>query len=411
MKKVIQFILALAVLFFLYQFLVTFFINKHEITYQISTVNNTFQVREQFLKEKKNHYYSFQVFDKNQTEFTFYYDKNYNKQKKILKELEVYQENGVYCLLPIFKDKKPGGVVCRYQEELVSYDYLKEQGISLENWKNSLQEKGYVLDSADAVAEEEKVTLYNHFPKNYTLTLWNYHGLYIVNNDTVKNLEILENDHYENTHGILVGNQYVIADTDPDFEFNRIYLINVLGPSEDFIDLDVTISQDSYFLGTVDNNVYIMDRDQKKEYAFDVKTKKIKEVGNKEENAQMYNGKWYTENIYTVSDQKQKFVVKKTVPEIENLYHPKWAIESINKYYFGNEDGKVYYVMKDRLQSKVLLFQNKNLKDLKVIGDDLFFLSGADIIHYNLVSGYHKIVTHSELLYNNQNIFDVIEKS
>jgi len=50
------------------------------------------------------------------------------------------------------------------------------------------------------------------------------------------------------------------------------------------------------------------------------------------------------------------------------------------------------------------------MKDVKLVDDNLFFLSKNDIIMYNLVEGYRKIVTHNELLYNNKNIYEVIKK-
>lgn len=411
MKRVFKFVIMLAILFFIFQFAVTFFINKHEIVYNIAHDNKNYNVKEQFIKKNKQHYYNFEVLDKEKNKFIFYFNEDYNKQKKILKDIEIYNNDQLTCILPVYKDNKISGIICRNKKDLVSYDHMKRLGVSFDNWKNELKTKGYIINDTDTVIKEDKVTLYQEFPADYSITLWNYHGLYILNKDRIKKLSILDNDYYENTSGVLVGKYYVIANTDQDFSYNRIYLVDVLDESKSFVDLDIEISKDSYFLGAVEDDVYILDRDKKKEYAFNIKTKKLKEVGNIDSNARMYiNGKWEDKNIYTVSEQKEKFQSSTIIPEINELYHPKQMMESINKYYFVTDDNCVYYVMKEDIHTKVLLFQDDHLTDLKLIDDDLFFLSGKDIVMYNLTTGYRKIVTHTELLYNNKNIYDVIKK-
>lgn len=411
MKRVIKFVVALALLCFIFQFAVTFFISKHNIDYTVEGNDQVFTVKEQFQKTKKKHYYNFEVLDKDKNKFIFYFDQDYKKKKKVLTGIETYKEGNIYCMLPIFKDNKIGGIVCRNNGNLVSATHLQRNGISLANWKNSLAVKGYKIDESDTVLLEDNVMVYNHFPEDYTMSIWNYHGFYIIKKDHVKNLSVLDNDYYENTSGALVGNYYILANTDQDFSYNRLYIIDIENESKDFVDLEIEISKDSYFLGVVGEDVYILDRDKKKEYAFNVKSRKITEVGNTDSNARMYyNGKWEDKNIYTVSDNKEVFQTEEKVVELEEKYHPKLARESVNKYYFVTDDNSVYYVMKNDLNTKVLLFQDENMKDVKLVDDNLFFISKNNIVMYNLVEGYRKIVTHNELLYNSKNIYEVIKK-
>ena len=412
MKRIFKFVIAIGFILFIFQFAVMFFINKHEVHYTISQNENTYTVKEQFQKVKKKHYYNFELLDKDKNKFIFYYDQDYKKKKKVLSQVEIYKEGNIYCMAPVFKDNKLGGIVCRQNSELVSFDYLKQTGVSFDKWKGELQTKGYVLEDTDVISKQEQVTLYNHFPENYTMSIWNYHGLYLLKKDHIKNLSILDSDYYENTLGILAGDYYIIANTDQDFAYNRIYIVDLFNESKDFVDLETEISKDSYFLGVVGEDVYIMDRDKKIEYSFNIKSRKLKEVGNKETNATMYyHGKWEEKNIYTVSDQKEMFQVEEKVEELEKLYQPKLVRASFNKYYFVTADNTVYYVMKDDLNTKVKLFQDNNMKEIKLVDDSLFFISGQDIIMYNLTSGYRRLVTHPELLYNNKNIFDVVKKS
>ena len=191
----------------------------------------------------------------------------------------------------------------------------------------------------------------------------------------------------------------------------KMIIIDLLGQSRDFADFDSSISKDSYVLGVYEDEIYILDRSQKKEYTFNVKSRKLKEVGNKEKNAKMYRkGQIQIENIYTVSDNKSMFDEGDYNQEIEQKYHPIFMKETKEKFYFVTSDYKVYYVLKEDLDTKVLLFQDSNLKDLKVIDDYLFYLSNDSIYAYQLNQGLHKIVSYSELSYNNKNIFEVVKK-
>lgn len=94
MKRVIKSIIALAIIFFIFQLVVTFFETKHEMVYSIAHDGKNYNVKEEFIKVQKNHYYSFQVVDEDNRKFIFYYNEDYNKQSKILYDLETYQENG-----------------------------------------------------------------------------------------------------------------------------------------------------------------------------------------------------------------------------------------------------------------------------------------------------------------------------
>ena len=78
MKRVFKFVIMLAILFFIFQFAVTFFINKHEIVYNIAHDNKNYNVKEQFIKKNKQHYYNFEVLDKEKNKFIFYFNEDYN---------------------------------------------------------------------------------------------------------------------------------------------------------------------------------------------------------------------------------------------------------------------------------------------------------------------------------------------
>ena len=406
MRKIIKFVIAFTIMFFLFQFLVTFFINKHDTSYTIIHENKKYSVRELCVRKKEMHYYNFQVFDENQKKFVFYYDENLRKQKRIMKDVEVYQEGNLYCLMPIFKDGKNGNILCRKNDEMVSYDYLKQKEVLLSPWVEQLKAKGYSLgDEVDSIEKQETVMVYNHFPENFSVSLWNYQGLYIMKKGSIKKLDVLEDDYYENNLGALVGQYYVFADTDAQFEYDRLHIIDIINEGRDFVDIHPSISKDSYFLGVVGEELYILDREHKKEYTFNIKTRKLNEVGNTDNNAKFYEkGKFSVENIYTISDNKKEFDKNDYNSEIEEKYHPIW------KYYFMTSDYRVYYVLKDDLDGKVLLFQDSNLKDMRVIDDYIFYLSGDSIYAYQMSKGLHKIITYSELLYNNKNIFDVAKK-
>ena len=80
-----------------------------------------------------------------------------------------------------------------------------------------------------------------------------------------------------------------------------------------------------------------------------------------------------------------------------------------NNYYYQN-NGSVYKIVGDNYEYKVLLFKFDDLKELKVLNGNLYFISYDTVYMYNDKIGLKKVIEDRELIYNYKNIFDVYEK-
>ena len=51
-----------------------------------------------------------------------------NRQSRIIKDIISFNKNDLYCIAPVFKNNYIENIVCKYKNELVTYNYLKQVG-------------------------------------------------------------------------------------------------------------------------------------------------------------------------------------------------------------------------------------------------------------------------------------------
>ena len=128
MKKLFNTMIALLIFLLVYQFFVTFLINKRDYNYSLATKDNDYLVKEKYNRKKGVNMYSFLITDKDKNSFVYSYKGNLNRQSRVLKDIISYNNNGLHCIAPVFKNDSIESVVCKYKKQLVSYTYLKQIG-------------------------------------------------------------------------------------------------------------------------------------------------------------------------------------------------------------------------------------------------------------------------------------------
>src|SRR5574344_2004435 len=103
MKKLIQILLALLVLFIVFQFFANMLINSHKLDYSVVTSDNKYNIREIFHKSGDSNIYSFKVVDQSNNKYLFTYDVDLNKQDRIIKDIKYFKSNNLTCIYPIYK--------------------------------------------------------------------------------------------------------------------------------------------------------------------------------------------------------------------------------------------------------------------------------------------------------------------
>ena len=162
------------------------------------------------------------------------------------------------------------------------------------------------------------------------------------------------------------------------------------------------ISKDSYINGVINNEIYIFDKDELKQYKIYKKGKKIKEVGNKEDEALYYDLKFKKRNAYDFRDEEITFkTFKDYISKVENSTSINYIRNNEDTYYYQTNNNDVYYYNTNNKQ-KVLLF-NKKISDFILINKTIFFISEDTLYSYNINEGLKKLVVYSELEFNYKN--------
>ena len=412
MKKLLPILVFLAFLAFGYQIIVTFFITEHKIDYSlIASDQRHYTISEEYQREGEGHYYSFLIQSKNKHYATAVFN-DFNKQDRVITDIKYYKKNNLECIFPIYKRNHTFDVLCLLDNEQVSPFYLVESKNSDFSFiSKKFSEDGYnevYFQSDVEPTEEDNLSIYyDYIPEGYLFTVWNYRGIYIINSDGIENKDFLNEDHYENTLSIVAGKYYVTINTDDEEEklnYNQIILYNLQDGGKTLVDVD--LSQDSYFNGTVNGKVYITDPKLKIQYVLDPSKKKIQEVSEPKE---VVNSKLKSAN----ADFFDTFYVDTqnvTNKKITSLYDTTDIKKNKDDFYFKTSDGGLYRVIQNDYEHPILLCQFDDIKEWQIHDDGLSFIVDDTLYFYSDLYGVKPIVKNLEFNYNYKNITHFIRE-
>ncbi len=389
-----------------FQWLITCLIQRHQVDYNIKDKKVTYQIKENFEVVSKQPVYTIQIRAKDK-KFHFQYIYNYHKQKQIVTKIIAETEGQTTCLYPILLDKKQSYLHCYDGKEEFSYDILVERNHNLaQKIEKRLQKENITLSNTNLSVKYKAINYYPKTLENKHLIVWAYQGLYYLKDDSAKMIKLLHKDQYENQYGILVGNIYMLANSDEEYDYTKFYLINIkTGRSKEW-KLQEAISKDSYFLGVVDKSAYLFDRDNLKEYRLTPSKQKIELIGDKTNNGLYYQGNWHKKNIYNFKTEKLTFPSTVKVEKIEKNYPKAQIYQDLNCYYFIDKN-QLYVSYKGYQNQPILLISGKAFKEVKVVNRIVYYIEKDTIYQYSQVKNLQKVFTSRELQFNYHNIYDV----
>lgn len=421
MKKMIPIVFVLGLLALLIQFFVQSLIKHHDISYSIITDNNSYMIDENFNIEDGKHVYSFKVVD-DKLSYVYHFDfkHDYNKQESIIKDIKFYQYDNLACLFPIYKNGYTSDLICNYNDEQVSYSYLKQiDNSDVKKIVTDLKKEKYTVktwkDNTSYTKEGNYKIYKENIPNNVTFTMWSYNGFYIIDKNKVEEKNYLENDYYENDRSYVVGNFLVSIDTDANNNsyYTDFYIFDVINGGKRIIDFDNGLSKNMYFNGVYDGKLYYVDLDSKIQYSIEPGYEVLSEVGNVKDGYKMVKG----EKLIDVAakdflNDKVYFDSYISNKELEDTYNAKEIRKVGDKYYFLTDNGNFYKANVSDINNPVLLFNFKNISEWLVKGDNIMIVVDDTLYFYNDQLGLLPILENSELSYNYKNIcnFIVVDK-
>lgn len=398
MKKIIKLLICLFILILFFELITYLFKTHHEITYDIKDdkivykINEIYKNKKYYIKiENKNYKYSFEIND------------NFHKRKKIIKKIYTYNIDKTKCIYPQTKNKEnqETNIICskdnktysylNYQDKLTPFiQKLQKQGITSPSWKKQ----------SNSTKNIETLSAYQKsINPNTHILIYKYNGFYNISNKKLEIIKLFKNDTYINTLGTNIDRYYIIPNYNQKYDYNQLYIIDMKTGKVKTKDIKQKISKDSYINGIINNEIYLFDKDELKQYKISKKGKKVEEVGNKKQGVLYYNLKFETKDVYTFRDNNIKFkTTNDYIKQIEKNTSIKFIEKQNDTYYYVTKEGNVYYYNTNN-KIKVLLF-NKNIKDFKLIKETLFFIENDTLYSYSQQEGIKKLLTYKELSFN-----------
>ncbi len=399
MKKIIKLIIAIFILVLIFELITYIFKDSHNVTYTIDTNNDTFKVNE--IYKNKKYYFKITLKD---YKYSFEIDDDFHKNKKIIDKIYTYQDKDLYCIYPKIGKSEKTNILCSKNGKSYSYEYFKER---LKPFVKTLQkDKNKSLSWNEKSNSQKQIETLTAYPKNINdgtfIYVYKYDGFFSVNNKELNKINLFKNDTYLNTLGALIDKYYIVPNYDDKYDYNELYVIDITKDKIKKEKLKYEISKDSYINGIINDEIYIFDKDELKQYKIFKKGKKQKEVGNKENGALYYNLKFETKDIYSFRDNELKFkTIDDHIKEVENLSSIKFITKKDDTYYYQTKDNSIYYYSTNSKQ-KVLLLKEE-ISYFTLIKDTLYFISDDTLYSYNFIEGLKKLISYSELSFNSNN--------
>lgn len=411
MEKLVK---LLGVLLILYFGIEISFINLnkgHNLEYKIKKDDNVFYIKEIHTQKRKNEIsnYYFEIKLNNEI-YNFQTYKDYKKANYIIKDIEYFDNDEYSCIY--LKDKNEeqiSDVICKKDNIQYFYNSIKNKNEDLDNFVKNI--KGYKKqkDNLKNKIDADPITLYrDNIIDNHYIYIHNYKGIYLINKkDNVKSITMLKNDLYKNKCSILSNNYYVTVDYEEQYNFHKFKIVDILNGKKSDIISNNAISLDCYMQGAINNEVYLFDKNDKKQYRINLKTKTVSLSGNKSKGIELYkNGKIITGSAYQASKEELKF----NEYSVDNKFNGK-TYDRVDKvgnklsgyYYLYIKNDNKYDVYRVNIQNKKILtylFTTNDIENVYYNNDYVYYKDGLYIKYYKDNIGYKTLVKNTEFEFN-----------
>lgn len=403
-KKVISFTMIFLIMLLVYQFFVNKVKSSHFIKYSIEK-ENSFSVEEKYIKNSKEDYYLFKISDKNNNVFLFDVDNNFNKQKEVIEDVYEIEQNGYYCVAPIYLNNKYYTYpLCVKDNILYSYSSVKDIVDFSEYMKKIKDDNREKYFKESSKVEEEGIILNkDYFDDNEALLIYNYKLVSIHFSTFNRTLSFSNVGNYKNTYGTMVGKYYMIPKLSNLAYFDVYYKYDVeMGVNEE-ISLPKSISKQSYLNGVYNDKLYIFDKSNLVQYEIDPKNNSVKEIGNeKEEGFAFRNGKEEKISVYDLN--KENIIFSRDLSVYSKISYDNIYVD--NKYAIYEKDGNYYKVYNEYVDNPIFLFKDENINYAEFRYGNLYYVKDNSIYKYNEYGSYIMAIN-NEFKFNYDNIFDV----
>lgn len=342
MKKIIILILIIII-----PFAIFIIVSNTPRNYETKYTIDELEITEQYNKDNQTYLF---VVKKDKIEIPYLITHEYTKKRKLITNIKI--EENCYTINVFENDYK----LC-VNDGLIEIDTT--------------------TNDEPPINSEGNIKIYKNSEEIY---IWNYKGYYKVENAKLKNILILKNDNYENKLSASNDKYLITANYDEKYEFTKFYIINKENNKISDLTLEKPIASNSYFLGTHNNKLYLLDPKYKYEYEIDPNKNKITII------SKDGNGIYYDKEEVKIS--------------INKLIKEKLTFPENNPYNYNLEEDKL--TLKINGQT-IALTKDKTDTIIKIINDTIYYLSDGTLYKYTFGRQTEKLISNTEWKFNTSN--------
>lgn len=408
MKKVLELLIFLFILYFLFQIVFRYFDDGHIYEYEIKN-EQEFKIKEIFTQNNKeeidNYYIEIEV---EGDVFNFQIYNVFSRTTGIIKDVKYFSNMNYKCVIPYLKNNADfTDMLCKKNNEYYYYNSIKGSDPELDSFANDNLDFSKYEDKKDIIKQNKNIHIYNNLLENSTLTLDYYKGIYVVNKKAkYRKIEIFKKERYSRDISIVMDKYYVVANYDDDYEFYEFRVVDLENYKISKIFSNYAISFDSYIQGIVDNEIYLIDKTNKKQYKINIKTKEVILIGN-EQGIKVYkNNEFVDGNIYDAINNKIIFNNNTDNEFNNNEYNflGKYGNKLSGYKLVYKNNGNKYNVYKVNIQNENIityLFETDDINLIDWNSDYIYYKNGTEIKYFNEVFGSKTLLKYNELEFNN----------
>lgn len=376
-------------------------------------VNNKFHVNEIYTKDEQNEHNNYYIeITINGIKYTYQFYREIDDNNKIVKDI-AYYDGDYKCMLPIFSDDIKVDFLCYKNGQFYNYQDIKEQDEQLDVFveETTQYDAKIFQDSKKNGEEKQKITYYaDNLPDDLIMTISTLKGVAIMDAN-ISFVDLFENDIYKKDVSVFSDNYYITADYNGNQQFRDFYAVNILDGKKKIFKAPQYISFDSYIQGIVDRNMYVYDVNNEKQYMIELDNGNVTEITDKERGIKYYDGNW--SYISTVRANNIVLFKNNSYESDKYQYIYKDGHKLSGFYYYFAENDNSYDVYRANVQNNNLLkylFTVDDYDDVKFVNDYVFYKDDDSIKMYSDYTGIKTIVTTSELEFNENIDFSVVQK-
>jgi len=410
MKKLFGILIILMTMYLGAQILIKYTSGGTEAEYTIIKNDEKFSIKEEYNLEINNSKYYIEI-TKGNIVFNIMVDDLYNKNSKIIEDIEFIEEDNIFCMVPIFKGNTiQSEVLCDVDGKITAYSVIENTNSVIDGFA-----KNFNVEVEDTFIKSGPYSVYEYIKHTDDyLLVWDKYGFYNISKEEIR-FTTVRNDRLTDLNYIY-GKYYIYPNYDAKTNtkaFTKLNIYNIETKHLKRIDVPNYLSIDSYYQGERNNKIYIIDKQNVRQWELDMESYEMRVVGNAAIGYRYFIKDDFEFGEFIEAINNKILITKELYPNIkyDDIKRINTGFRDI--YYVFRYDGKttnVYKIYSDNLEIETHIVSVDNVKEFNIGANAIYYVIGNKIFAFDSKYGRNILIENNDGKFLNWNSLDVYKK-